>query len=315
MKHITKHIVFLGALLLTSSGCTQKMPKITMPVQQDTGLLPESEFTEINQDVKLFQADGYLYATGRGEGFGIWQLSSRTFYSGLNTLQTTTGGFNFLGTNPLSVGAIVKAGGILVISSGTGLTFIDVATNVSIPQVVGRLPQVSGQPVGPEFIWQSAVYDSSTNQVYGFRGNQMFTLSMASRTIVSTAAIPDLGCGRGATRFNNRIFVAGCSSLYELTNPNGAMRQITGINAVDIVSTARFLYIHHKPLVNNSYEGIYVYDSNLASRLTMLRKVGSLEPRSFAISPDDQFIYSNDVDANGRGVELNIYRIPWTNNF
>lgn len=297
VNHNLKTLFVVISVLLGTAACTQKLGRIPLPVQRDQGMVPMEILEDITYEAKLTQSGGYLYATGGGEGFGSYNLNSFAFFSGRNILYASQGGYNLFGSStPKSVTALVKTPSFLVISSGTGLTLVNVSNPAS--------PRVDSVLTGPGTLWTSAVYDSSSNRVLGFIGNQMFQLDLSQKALVGTPqTIPDLSCGRGATQFNGKIYVAGCNALWEYSG--GSFRQFYfSINAIDVVGNNGLLYVHHRPVRGiggvNVKAGIYVFDANNGYQGTI-----PLDPESFAVSPDNQFIFSNDNDE-----DVAVYRIP-----
>jgi|LakMenEpi03Aug12_release.lakeMendotaPanAssembly.Ray.scaffolds.fasta_scaffold174281_2 hypothetical protein len=300
LNHSLKSFILVISVLVSAVGCTQKLGRIPLPIQRDQGLVPLEILEDITYEAKLIQSGGYLYATGGGEGFGTYNLNSFAFFSGRGILYSSQGGHNFFGNStPKSVTAMVKTPSYLVISSGTGLTLVDVS-NPAFPRVDSVL-------TGPGTLWTSAVYDPSSNKVLGFIGNQMFKLDLTLKTLVGTPqTIPDLSCGRGATQFNGKIYIAGCNSLWEYSG--GSFKQFYyAINAIDVVGNNGLLYVHHRPVRGiggvNVRAGIYVYD--VSSTSPSYQGSIPLDPESFAISQDNQYIFSNDNDE-----DVAVYRIP-----
>lgn len=276
-------------------------------------LRPALTFQEITSGARVFAEGDMVYMTGAGEGFGSFSFNSGFFMSGRAALtQGTTQGVNlFSSGNVRSVRSMTKIGNYLFISSDSGLFQFDVS-NPSSPTIFNRLPD-SG-PAGADvsaFQWNSMVFEPQTQQLLGFRGNQLFTLRPSERIPRLSQLGFNIDCGRGAAHFNGKIYVAGCSQLWvmNLQTQSGSFQASLfsrKVNARLVASTSQFLYVYHAPVAGsesvNVRAGIYVFD-----RSENLVKVINLpQIQSFSVSGDDRFIIANDTDAR-----VVVFRIPW----
>jgi len=218
----------------------------------------------------------------------------------------------FSSGNVRSVRSMAKAGNHLFISSDSGLFQFDVS-NPSSPFIFNRLPDSGSAGVDVSaFQWNSMVFEPQTQQILGFRGNQLFTLRPSERVPRLSQLGFNVDCGRGAATFNGKVYVASCSQLWVM-NPQTSTGSFQAslfsrrVNARLVAATSRFLYVYHAPIVGsdavNVRAGIYVFDSSE----NLVNTINLPQIQSFTVSGDDRFIIANDTDAR-----VVIYRIPWT---
>jgi hypothetical protein len=105
--------------------------------------------------------------------------------------------------------------------------------------------------------------------------------------------------------FRDRLLIYDVNAAGELVNG----QEVPQLQASNVVSTPRYLYVQHQPVSNvagaSQYPaGIYVFDS--AGRNVAFFAAGN--PRKFAVSSTDSHFYAN-ID----GVSVRIFRIRWTN--
>lgn len=338
MSNLTWNFFRPASLLLVSlvllTGCMNRTGRLLNQRLASTTarqLAPLDVFEEFTGRAKVFaQTDSlgnYVFSTGSGDfGFGFYNLDSGDFYSGRQVLSGANGipGKNFLGSDPGSISAMALAGRFFVVSGSQGLTQIDVS-NKANPFVFRHLPErVQVDSPLYKYQWSAMVAVNNGTTLFGFNRNRMFGLDISG--FGQQALIPaenpmnqDLSCGRGATEFRGKIYLAGCSKLlrFDSIDQSGMVNLESDfpylINAQQVFSTSRYLYVYHVPVNGresvSSRAGIYVFDINLR-QVNFIPVAPMQTSNSFSVSADDQFLFSNDTDEY-----ISIYRIPWTNSF
>ncbi|NBT58283.1 hypothetical protein EBT16_05820, partial [bacterium] len=254
---------------------------------------------------------------------GIFNFSG-SFISGTSAISVDARTPNFIDGDVRNVLSMVTAQNNLYISSRAGLYQINLSqiqnpqTSLALPYgapnlfgtfggYTSSIPQFS-EASKEQFRWDSMVYVSQLNQIWGFRGNRMSRLNLGGlsydpRPQVATNFQLDTSCDpafkRSSAVFQGKVYVAACSRVLVL-NPNST-GNITSesfryqLNAVQVVATQNRLYVHHEPSYSwgryssSTPEGIYVFDAGL----NYINYV-PIQPISFAVSPDDQYLFANE---------------------
>ncbi len=276
---------------------------------------------------------GALYLTGRPFGFGRLEIAqdkedpSVTFWAsqtGLDKPPSDPNAFSKLGSwivNSYATNALAIMGNVAFMSGADGTSVVSLA-DTGRPKETQRYPMPDPNtylPVTDQAYVYAAMTPHPTKQImYGFRKQDfVYTvdLSQGKLNLASKDAYGAPGesqcCAMGATTFQNKIFVAFRDRLVYwdagITGRLENARESLQLNAVNVVSTARYLYVQHEPTAAKSAgssrpSGIYVFDSNM--RNLGYIKAGS--PRRFAVSEDDTHFYAN-VD----GQMIKVYEISW----
>lgn len=345
-RKVLHSILLTGALIVLTPGCTQKLgqrvvvdPSMNLASSQITVALEDGEVRTfvtsgnpfktgrsnrvgsmprpllildgITHGAKLTAEGDYVWATGGGEGFGSFNINSGDFISGKSAVDPQQGGFNIFGTDVRSITALVRAGDYVFASGSKGLAQIDVS-DPGAAEIYRLYPDPQQSDASPDlFKWNSAVHVPGTRRVFGFRGRQIFNLAFDAESPTVSQMNHDISCGEGAAYFNNKIYVAGCTQLLELSPQAEGQFQLRyfkyRLNAIDVFATRRLLYVQHQPVSGragvNARPGIYVFDAS-GNLVTWL----NIQPLSFSVSEDDEYLFSNDIDQDVR-----VRRISSTN--
>jgi hypothetical protein len=339
-------LLALGAFLVLTQGCSQKLGYIQQRQGKDTGIARIFTLREITETATLMASGNYLFATGARGVFGFYDFISGAFISGTSALPTT--GTNFIDGNTPNVLSMAQGENFLYVSSKTGLFEINInQINYPIMQMslpYGR-PDLSGVLVKESYRFDSMVYvpppqPTLRGEVWAFRGNEKARFpvgGMNANPYLSREKLPfSTGCNgtlpetrpssldfsfripSSSAYLQGKVYVAACDGVKilngDLSQGGGVIGTVSRLNPIQVVATKNYLYVHHQPRGSgglgwssnsnlNVPAGIYVLDANL----NQVNYIG-VEPISFAISPDNQYIYANEDDA-----DVGVYRIPWTN--
>jgi hypothetical protein len=324
-------LLALGALLVLTQGCSQKLGYIPQRYNQDSGIARIFTLNETVENATLMGADGYLFGTGSdGQNirnlFGYYSFSSGAFTSGVSALAFDPAAKNFIDGDVRNVLSMAKAGNTLYVSSNLGLYEIDL-TNIKVPTVRYSLPYSARLTDPSAYRFDSMVYVPSVNEVWGFRGNWRARFVAGALNInnliweqqpINTNCFSEYKSS--SAYFQGKVFVAACNQVvvYDVTGSSSSaqLNIIRQLKAVQVVATGNMLYVHHVAQAgngagfgggSNSYynipTGVYMFDANFN-----YVNYTQIDPLSFAISPDNQFIYANEDNA-----DVGVYRIQWTN--
>ena len=331
-------LLALGALLVLTQGCSQKLGYIQQQQGRDTGIARLFTLTETGENATLMGADGYLFGTGSdGQDirnlFGYYSFSSGAFISGVSALAFDPASKNFIDGDVRNVLSMVKAGNTLYVSSNLGLYEIDLR-NLTVPTVRYSLPYSARLSDPSPYRFDSMVYVPSTNEVWAFRGNwraRFVAGALNANSLVweqqpiTTSCYSDYKSS--SAYFQGKVFVAACNQVvvYDMnrsivwSSANGSpdpLNVIRQLKAVQVVTSGNMLYVHHLAQAVSGYgwggnsgsssyipTGVYAFDSNL----NYVNYI-DIDPVSFAVSSDNQIIFANEDN-----VDVGAYRIPWTN--
>lgn len=327
-------LLALSLSLLFVQGCSQKLGYTPNLNNRAVALARLFTLSEITETATLMATDNRLYATGAKGLFGYYNFTAggypSAFISGTSALNTDGRALNFIDGNSDNVLSMVQAGSHLVISSNPGLYQINsqdrlLTLRLALPYAFLPQPDVMAKE---RYRFDSMVYVPSQNQILGFRGSFAYRLNLneyqPSPFLVNQGlnSACDGSLKYSSAYFQNYVLVASCNGVNVLQS-NGQVvspgasgadmfSQLRGLNAVQIVATRNYLYVHNQPengyyyRSSSQYEpGIYVFDSSFR----MLNTIPiPITPVSFAVSPDDQILYANEDD-----LDIGAYRIPWTN--
>jgi len=325
-------LLALGALLVLTQGCSQKLGYIQQRYSRDTGIARVFTLREITETATLMASGNYLFATGARGVFGFYDFISGAFISGTSALPTT--GTNFIDGKTANVLSMAQGEKFLYVSSKAGLFEINLS-QIRYPQVNTSLPY--GQPnllssaVTATYRFDSMVYVPNNlpnlrGEVWAFRGNERarFTVGgMMVNPYLSRETLSfNTGCSgefaSSSAYLQGKVYVAACDGVKilngDLSQGGGVIGTDSRLNPIQVVATKNYLYVHHQPRGSgglgwssnsnlNVPAGIYVLDANL----NQVNYIG-VEPISFAVSPDNQYLYANEDDS-----DVGAYRIPWTN--
>ncbi len=331
-------LLALGALLVFTQGCSQKLGYIQPRQGRDTGIARIFTLGEIVENATLLGADGYLFGTGSdGQDvrnlFGYYGFSSGAYISGVSALAFDPAAKTFIDGDVRNILSMVKAGNTLYVSSNLGLYEIDLR-NITVPTVRYSLPYSARLTDPSAYRFDSMVYVPSLNEVWGFRGNwraRFVAGALNINTLIWEQQPINTSCfseyKSSSAFFQGKVFVAACNQVvvYDsnrniLVPANSASPDpldiIRQLKAVQVVTSGNMLYVHHLAQsgngsgfggYSNPYSsiptGVYVFDSNLKYVNYI-----DIDPLSFAVSPDNQIIFANEDNA-----DVGAYRIPWTN--
>jgi len=326
-------MLVMAALSLLAVSCTDNRPpkpilrapsrESVINTTQAVSLVADVRFRELSTSIlNMVVKGGALYLTGRPFGYSRWDVSADPE----NPILTTAASDRIDQFSPdPPFGAWVvdyyASGGIgifgqYVLTSGTAGTSVINQASAANPVEAARFPGLNkGQPTfDPQFAYTAMVAHPRLPIIYGFSQQEyLYTLNASAlpnlQVVSRSPYAPNGGtvcCAESATVFGGRLFVAMRSRLwiYDFGNDGSLQNglEMTDLQAVNVASTDRFLYVHHRATVNSTralQTGIYVFDLNGAYVAYL-----PLNPLVFAVSPADTDIYANDDDTT-----VNIYRI------
>lgn len=331
-NHPTSRLVVVGLLLSVLLGaCTDRRPKPqttrSSTVNSNTG--PLEEIAAVYYDdqdttvVSMATSGNSLFLTGYPFIFSRWDIGAEPENPKL-LASAKKDIFNFSPDPPFGgwtvdyfgIGGLAVRNGFAYSSGKAGTSVINVA-NSNFLQEVGRYPGLTSkgeQPQDVAFMYKAIVpHPTDSSILFGFsESDKVYTLGTNGRQLALQGAVPyqagsNVCCVEAATSFNGSIYVAMRSYLWRL-QANGTSLQSLGKNnklqPVNVVSTQRFLYVHHRPVAGSFSgldAGIYVFD--ISGRLV---QYFPLDPLIFTVHPSDAYLYANVDD-----LSVKIYRILW----
>jgi hypothetical protein len=268
-----------------------------------------------------------LFLAGRVFGFSRWEIGA-TPESPIKTFAASDQIDQFSPTGKWVVdwyaaGALAIWGQSAFLSGSVGSSAVSMAETAR-PKEVARYPKLDPNsdvvPSDEAFVYSALVPHPTLPVVYGFRKQDfLYTINVSGGTmkLSSRDAYGGPGevvcCAMGASIFQNKMYVAFRDRLliYDINGAGtlGNGQEVPQLQATNVVSTPRYLYVQHQPVSNvagaSPYPaGIYVFDSQ--GRNVAFFAGGN--PRRFAVSSTDSHFYAN-LD----GVSVRIFRIRWTN--
>jgi hypothetical protein len=321
--------------LLRSQQNGRLQRPINPDLQNSRTLLRSQGFLDtIEQQARMVSHEDYLYAFGTGAGFGVYNIKSNEFVDRRDLLDSSQGGFNVAEQGFSTITAMVyiksnhPAHDSIVVSTAQGLFQMFHNAPVSRGIDGNFIKRFKKFGDGFSYSWNSAVHIPGTNLVFGFKDTKMFRLDLSrpdlaplERDVLVSGAPFNLSCGRGAAFYKNRIYVAGCTKLLEITLSGGNYRFEAldlGINPNNVVATQNFLYVQNKPSGGSSLSayspGIYVFNRDIqkfedAYPVTEIflsdSRYAERSAFSFAVSNDDDLLFAN-IDNK----KINVFEIP-----
>ncbi len=328
-----------GAVTLISA-CTDGRPSTfaeisaqTLSSSASTKLTARGDIRyKVNGQAQATYADqitmhgGSLFMTGRPMGFSRLEIAQDMENPSITfTMRSQIDTFSPIGNwiqEYYASGALAIYNQVAFMSGSKGLSVVSMSQTAT-PVEVQRYP--SANTSGPiqadgAYIYSAMVVHPSRPILYGFtRQDFLYTWDLAQGTLKSMAkdaygSNPGQAvcCAMGAAVYGNQVYVGFRDRLviYSI-GANGLLQKIgstLALNATNVVSTSRYLYVQHEPTNTSvsggvaSAQGIYVFDSN--GQNVAYFAAGS--PRTFAVSPDDAYLYAN-VD----GQSVKIFKINW----
>jgi len=309
----------------------------TGPLLQVANVQFGGQNTAVNQ---MQVAYGSLFLTGTPFVFARWDITA----SPESPHQTFAASDNVSAFSPdppfggwivseFGAGAMGIFGNFALTSGSFGASVIQVGPSVQTAQEVARYPMLGAngdQAADVSFEFKAAVPIPSSPYIYGFTEQDGVYLLNASNpanisriplNLPNSVILPysnngPVCCATGAALLGNKIFLGMRSQLWVITVSQatatngvpftlGRVASLPGamasLNPVGVFATNRYVYIHHEliPGSNGARPGIYVFDQNF-NQVNFF----PIQPLSFAVSPDDVHVYSNEDD-----LSVKIYRL------
>jgi len=321
-------ILTISLIFLAVIACTDKRkppPVENQAINLPTGLDLVSTVQFNGQPSQAYQMkshEGSLYVTGTSFGFSRWDISSDpenpslTFAMSDNIVDFTQ---NFLfgawNLDWVATEALEVFDGYALTSGVSGMSVINIS-NTSRPVEVLRFPNQSGVSPGSDerYIYQAIVKHPTASKVYGFREqDSLYVLGSVLQGFPILQTLPyvngrNVCCVEAAAFFNDKLYVAMRSRLWvfnlDASGNITSVHQIDDLQAVNVVATQNYLFVHHEPTSSNFTPlaaGVYVFDST-GTPVKHLR----IRPFTFAINEAETHFYSNTND-----IGVDIHRIMW----
>jgi hypothetical protein len=316
----------LGLFALVGAGCTDgRQPTYSAYLQSNPTIAPENQMPT-NQVQYQGKDTNALQMTFNGSqllftGFpvGLMGISiggnqdvpsfvfSLSEHLGIDSKSSSV--LPSWGTATFASGALASIGSLVYTSGDYGMSVFSIA-DPAIPHEVRRYPPPDPSTLNANqdegFVYSGIAINPSQPVIYGFRQLDYVVIlrmtnggldvsDLKTQTYSKTGA--QVCCVMGSTVFQNKVFTAFTSKLVSmdmaadgtLTN----VQQYPQFQAVNVQSTANYLYVHHRanysnPQGINNATGIYVFDRS-GTQVSFLK----IDPVRFAVSPDDSRIYVN----------------------
>jgi hypothetical protein len=331
---------FIAFAVLTAQwGCTNRQVMGTANLQMGpinsltTAALKnvaEVQFQNNPTEVLTIQnrGDGSLYMTGRPFGFSGWDISTNPENPTLNfaasdQIDTFAPNGKWV-VDWYASGALGFWGQYAFMSGTAGMSIID-TSNTGHPTEVMRFPAVdpNSDQVSADAAYQytAIVANPSLPFIYGFRQQDyVYTISLSGGLpqLVQKDAYGGQGvnvcCVHSATVFHGTVYVAFGSRLvwFQLGNDGSLQNpgEFDGLQAVNVASTGRYLYVQHEPNYGQPQgqqypRGFYVFDTT-GNNVNFIATDDS--PTQFAVNNSDSHMYANNTNTS-----ITIYRIIWNN--
>jgi hypothetical protein len=276
---------------------------------------------------QMFINGASMYLSGRPFGFSSWDigsnpLSPRLQFAFSDNIESFAAPGNVSpswNTDYYASQAMGAIGRYVLTSGLAGASLLDTGVSNQVVELA-RHPIRTGNdnqvPADPNYIYKAIISDPNQGYFYGFtEQNGYVPLKLQSNDVVMQTQAPvaysangqkGTCCVLGGATFQNNIFIAFRSSLRQFAFAgNGNLRQVSVFNDLDatnIVASNNFLFIQHQAIPGNGYpSGIYVIDGQGNSVVFL-----PINPISFAVSPDNNYLYANlDNDS------ITVYQINW----
>ncbi|MBI3296017.1 MAG: hypothetical protein HYZ71_14925 [Deltaproteobacteria bacterium] len=314
--------------LLALPACTDRRPKF---LAGQFGLTPPSPISLIstaqfeNKATEAMQMEivgDSLFMTGRP--FGVARLdigadptNPTLTFAASNQIEAFSPypQFGFWTPDNFAQGALDVWGKMALMSGAAGVSMVDIS-QTHTPVEIGRYPSAKVNDVqvtrDPAYVYAALVHHPTLPVAYGFSDQDfIYTLSLnqSGLSVVQKDAYgpQNVCCAMGAAVAGSHVVLAMKASLWTFDLDNGGQLQnpnrIDAIQAVNVVSTGRFIYIQHRPSGANAAgpvnpAGIYVFDMN-GTQVSYF----PITPVRFAVY-NDQYIY-----ANMDNVQVSVYGI------
>ena len=334
-----RQLGFLTALfgMTLQGGCTDKR---TPPAPAPQGLRQVSgtgsissslisaatvKFQNTNTEtLAMVQKTGSLYLTGRPFGFSRWDISADAekptlTFAAVDQIDTFAPVGKWV-VDWYASGALGLLGTYAFLSGTAGMSVIDISSTNSPREALRKPPANPNEAQVPRdeaFVYRAIVANPSLPVLYGFREQDyVYTMQvtgddvqLASRDAYGSPGV-NVCCVHSATIFSGMLFVAFGSKLVWFTLRQdgrlGQGGQFDLLQATNVASTDRFLYVQHSPTYGqqqgiNNPRGFYVFDEN-GENVDYIASNSS--PKQFTVHPGDSHLYMNNDDTS-----IQIYRI------
>lgn len=329
--------VALTLVLVAGSGCTDdRRPEETFvpevqaaPPVTDVNPAAEVQFQGQETQVLTMQLRGNsLFMTGRPFGFMRWDVGANAESPHLTFAASdqidSFAPFGKWVVDWYASGAVGLLGQFAFLSGVVGTSIVNTG-ETHAPVEVRRYPRENENSLSDEviqdeaFVYRAIATHPTLPIIWGFREQDfVYTIQVGSGPSMNLIRKDSYGasgetvcCVKSATVWRNKVFVAFTQKLvYFDIGSNGALsnpREIRTLQAQNVASTGRYLYVHHEPTFAqpdgvNYPGGIYVFDPS--GQNVALLNVDS--PFTFAVTSNDSHVLANEDD-----VQVKIYRIQW----
>lgn len=317
--------ILLALVALALTACTDK--RVKAPTRRENTYVPGVSGPQEVADVtfkgqqtsvlSMTVQGNSLFLTGYPFGFSRWDIGAEPENPQL--LGAASDRIDMFSPDPpfggwtvnyFGMGGLAVMGSFAYSSGLAGMSVINIGQS-AFPVEAERYPRPTAQGDQPQdvaFVYETIVpHPGGQPILYGFsKSDRVYTLAVSGQNAQVVSHMPysssgSVCCATGAAAFGGRIFVAMRSFLWSLT-PSGNTLQstatITQLNPVNVVSTTRFMYVHHRPTsggFSGLQAGIYVYD-RAGQNVNFL----PMDPLTFAVHPNDTHIYANMDDLSVR---------------
>lgn len=328
-------LTMAGILMLVSCTDKRKPPPKAVPAEIQATPPPETlvavgDVTYEGQETRvhnMVRRGNAIHMIGKPFGYMKWDLSGNP--EAPNKIFAVGSQIDLL--FPRWIVDEVASSGLAVLGPYTlmtgmaGLSIIDTSETLR-PREVARYPAYDpnkqlNDTIDEAFVWSEIIVNRYVPVVIGFRKNDYAVRAQFNNRkmqLLSKEYYAGPGetvcCVEGATVFHDKAFVAFRSQLKFYDFGADAVlrneRVFGSLQAVNVVSTDRYLYVQHEPNQSNAEAarhpaGIYVFDK-AGKHVTTLQL--SQLPITFTVSADDSHFYANIDDTAVR-----IFRIIWQN--
>lgn len=322
------------SIVLLTGGCTdsREIDPLTRALQSG-GLVGRSNASVLTPKVSV-QFDGkatltqkmlihgsQLILSGVPFGFSNWDIGSNPLSPRLQFAYAT----NINAFSPIpswlpdyyASGAMAAMGRYVVTSGAAGTSLIDIGvadSSIEVRRYPTRALSDTQVPRDEDYIYRAIIAHPSEPYFFGFREQDFVTslkldgngLTLNKKTAYARNGDKGTCCVLGGATFKGAAYIGFRSSVRKyIFEADGVIKEggvFNEFNGTNIVATNDLLYLQHQAVPGNSIpSGIYVFDGS-GNRVLYL----PLLPVSFAVSPDNRYLYANMDNAS-----VTVFQINW----